>query len=250
MTSKPTRQDQAAPRDEMFPVFPPRNDMQNFLYLNRPVLPGALERHFSISNSTVILCEAPLRWTPGQQRGHRIPDLMVAFDVDRDRAVRQMGFSIREQGKPPDFVLEVASVNTGFQDYTGKRTDYAAFGVPEYWRFDPSGGQYHDAHLAGDQLVDGAYQPIEIVQLDETNYYGRSDVLGLDLCWEEDLLRFWDPAKERYLSTFDEEVDGRIAAESERDAALGEMDDERRARIAAENRVRELEAELERRQQP
>ena len=75
-------------------------------------------------------------------------------------------------------------------------------------------------------------------------------MLGLDLCWEEDLLRFWDPAKERYLSTFDEEVDGRIAAESERDAALGEMDDERRARIAAENRVRELEAELERRQQP
>ena len=134
MTSKLTRQDQAAPPDELFPVFPPRGDMQNFLYLNRPGLPGALERHFGISNSTVILGEAPLRWTPSQQRGHRIPDLMVAFDVDRDRAVKQMGYSIREQGKPPDFVLEVASVNTGFQDYTGKRTDYAAFGVPEYWR--------------------------------------------------------------------------------------------------------------------
>ena len=243
MTSKLTRHDQAAPRDEMFPEFPPRGDMQNFLYLNRPGLPGALERHFSISNSTVILCEAPLRWIPGQQRGHRIPDLMVAFDVDRDRAVRQMGFSIREQGKPPDFVLEIASVNTGFQDYTGKRTDYAAFGVPEYWRFDPSGGRYHDAHLAGDKLVDGAYQPIEIVQLDETHYYGRSNVLGLDLCWEEGLLRLWDPAKERYLRTFDEEVDERIAAETR-------LDEERRARLAAENRVRQLEAELEHRQQP
>ena len=241
MTSKLTRQ--AAPPDEMFPVFPPRGDMQNFLYLNRPGLPGALERHFGISNSTAILGETPLRWTPSQQRGHRIPDLMVAFDVDRDRAVKQMGYSIREQGKPPDFVLEVASVNTGFQDYTGKRTDYAAFGVPEYWRFDPSGGQYHDAHLAGDRFVDGAYQPIEIVKLDETHYYGRSDVLGLDLCWEEGLLRLWDPAKERYLSTFDEEVDGRIAAETR-------LDEERRARLAAENRVRELEAELERRQQP
>ena len=264
MTSKLTRLDQVAPRDEMFPEFPPRGDMQNFLCLNRTGLPGAIERHFGISNSTVILGEAPLRWNPSQQRGHRIPDLMVAFDVDRDRAVKQMGYSIREQGKPPDFVLEIASVSTGFQDYTGKRTDYTAFGVPEYWRFDPSGGQFHDVHLAGDRLVDGEYQPIEIVQLDETHYYGRSDVLGLDLCWEEGLLRWWNPAKERYLSTFNEEADGRIAAESDRDAAQVErdaergvrialesgLDDERRARLAAENRVRELEAELERRQQP
>ena len=257
MTSKLTRQDQVAPRDEMFPEFPPRGDMQNSLYLYRPGLPAALERHFGISNSTVILGEPPLRWAPGQRQGHRIPDLLVAFGVDRDRAVRQMGYSIRDQGKPPDFVLEVASANTGRQDYTAKRSDYAAFGVPEYWRFDHSGGRYHDAPLAGDRLVDSEYQPIEIVQLDETHYYGRSDVLGLDLCWEEGLLRWWDPAKERYLSTFNEEADGRITAESERDAERGVrialesgLDEERRARLAAENRVRELEAELERRQQP
>ena len=258
MTSKLTRQDQVAPRDEMFPEFPPRGDMQNSLYLNRTWTsrpPWSATSVFPTPPSS--WARPPLRWTPGQRRGHRIPDLMVAFDVDRDRAVKQMGYSIREQGKPPDFVLEIASVSTGFQDYTGKRTDYAGFGVPEYWRFDPSGGQYHDVHLAGDRLVDGEYQPIEIVQLDETHYYGRSDVLGLDLCWEEGLLRWWDPAKERYLSTFNEEADGRITAESERDAERGVrialesgLDEERRARLAAENRVRELEAELERRQQP
>ena len=35
--------------------------------------------------------------------------------------------------------------------------DYGRFGVGEYWRFDPSGGEYHDAALAGDRLVDGRY---------------------------------------------------------------------------------------------
>ena len=60
-------------------------------------------------------------------------------------------------------MLEVASENTGQDDYTEKRDAYAAFGVPEYWRFDPSGGEYHDSPLAGDKLVDGVYQPIEIV---------------------------------------------------------------------------------------
>ena len=85
--------------------------------------------------------------------------------------------------------------------------------------------------------MDGEYQPIEIVQLDETHYYGRSDVLGLDLCWEEGLLRWWDPAKERYLSTFNEEADGRITAESDRDAAQVERDAERGVRIAPRERV-------------
>ena len=72
----------------------------------------------------------------------------------------------------------MASVTTGQNDYTQKRDDYAAFGVPEYWRFDPSGGEYHDAPLAGDHLVDGVYQPIEVVQFGETTYRGHSTALG------------------------------------------------------------------------
>ena len=48
--------------------------------------------------------------------------------------------------------------------------------------------------------------------------------------------RWYDPAAERYLPTFDDEAEARIAAQDERDM-------ERRARMAAEARVRELEAE-------
>ena len=138
--------------------------------------------------------------------------MLVAFGVDHAGVIGQRGYSIEEQGKPPDFVLEVASVTTGQNDYTQKRDDYAAFGVPEYWRFDPSGGEYHDAPLAGDHLVDGVYQPIEVVQFGETTYRGHSAVLGLDLCWEDGQLRWYDPASGRYLLTYDEEAAGRLQA--------------------------------------
>ena len=225
MTSKLIKQDAEGRAVEIFPAFPPRDDMENFLHMYRPGHAGALHRHLGLSNNIIVLCEAPLRWTPGQQQGHRIPDLTVAFNADLDLAIRQKGYSIGDQGKPPDFVLEVASVTTGRQDYTDKRVDYAAFGVTEYWRFDSSGGQYYDAPLAGDRLDDGQYRPIEINRTDSSHLWGRSDILNLDICWEGGRLRWWDPATERYLLTFDE------------------TDDER---VAAQARVRELEAELER----
>ena len=101
MTSKLSRQTPGAGPADRFPEFPPRDDMQNYLYLSRPGYPGSLDRFFGISNSTVVLSEAPVRWTPGQQQGHRIPDLLIAFDADRARVVEQKGYSIRDQGKPP-----------------------------------------------------------------------------------------------------------------------------------------------------
>ncbi len=235
MTGKLIRPKTSAGMKDKFPDFPPRDDMQNFFHLNRPGHPGSLDRHFGISNSTVVLCEAPLRWTPHQQRGHRIPDLLISFNADRTAAVEQGGYSMSAQGKPPDFVLEIASPTTGGVDYTDKRVDYATFGVPEYWRFDSSGGRRHDAPLAGDRLVDGEYQPIEIFRTDGTHLWGHSDVLNLDLCWEEGQLRWWDPVAQRYLNTQDEEAEGRVA--------------EREGRLAAEARVRELEEELRRLQQ-
>ncbi len=263
MTSKLTRQTTDARRLDKFPDFPPRDDMQNSLYLDQPAYQASLEMHFGEGDSAIVLSETPVRWTPGQTEGHRIPDLLVAFGVDRALAVDQMGYSIRDQGKPPDFVLEVASPSTGREDYTGKRNDYAAFGIPEYWRFDPSGGQHHDAPLAGDRLVEGKYQPIEILETGPGRFRGHSAVLGLDLCWEDGRLRWWDPVAQGYLMTFEEEREARLAAEGRADseheariAADGRADseheariEEARARAAAEARVRELEDQL-RRQAP
>ena len=105
--------------------------------------------------STVVLCEAPVNRFPG--RNARIPDMTIAFH-GRRAGPHPQRLPLKTWG--PDFVLEVASPSTARNDYTSKREDYANLGIPEYWR-DPSGGQWHDAPMAGDRLVAGAYRPIE-----------------------------------------------------------------------------------------
>ena len=152
--------------------------MQNTLYLHRRSLMEALAEYLGNYDTTLVLGEVPVRWTPSQRRGHRIPDLLVAFNIDRAQAEYQNGYSISDLGKPPDFVLEVASVTTAENDVVGKRRDYADFGIPEYWRFDPTGGDRYNAPLAGDHLVDGAYQAIEIIEIEPEHLHGHSEGLG------------------------------------------------------------------------
>ena len=201
--------------------------MNNPLYLYRPGYLTTLHRHFGSLDTTLVMSETQLDWRHGQREGALVPDLLIAFNVDTTAVIERRGYAIEEQGKAPDFVLEVASESTGQYDEESKRRGYQAYGVPEYWRFDPSGGEYHRQPLAGDRLADGMYQPIDIVQTDDTHYRGHSTVLNLDLCWEDGQLRWWDPVAGRYLETHEEEAEGRIAAEA---------------------RVRQLEEELRRQQ--
>ena len=230
MTSKLGQQSPDAEKLAKFPHFPPRDDMQNSLHLDDPAHQAALVEHFGNHQTTLILSEIPVRTTPGGHPGVRIPDLLIAFGVDRAQAVDQNGYSIQDLGKPPDFVLEIASVTTAARDITDKRRDYANFGIPEYWRFDPTGGQRHDVPIAGDHLVEGEYQAIEILEVEPGHLHGHSSVLNLDPCWEQGQLRWYDPVARRHLMTFAEEREARFAAEE-------------RA-IAAEARVRQLEEEL------
>ena len=214
--------------DEVFPERPPRNNMQNSLSLNYPGYQAALFQHFGASEETLVISEAALGWNLRQRRGILYPDLMIAFNVDSAAALRVQGIAIDDVGKPPEFVLEIASVNTARNDYVNKRDGYAAFGVPEYWRFDPTGGNRYPESLAGDRLVEGEYQPIVIERTGEQMYRGHSSVLNLDVCWEQGQLRWYDPVSQAYILTHN---------------------DERAGRIAAEDRVRQLEEELRRRSQ-
>ena len=208
MTSKQLTPTIAVHTPERFPDFPPRDDMQNTIHLADPSLQATLRIHFGNSETTLVLGEVPVSWSVGRV-GVRIPDLMVAFGVDRPGIVESNGYAIDLVGKPPDFALEVASPTTGMRDYTAKRRDYERFGVVEYWRFDHTGGDWHDAALAGDRLVDGRYQPIEVEWPERERGRGYSRVLGLYLCWEEGSLRFYDPQRGRYLPTLDNAIDDR-----------------------------------------
>ena len=177
-----------------------------------------------------------------------VPDCVVAFDVDPDAIYTTNGYVIDEVGKPPDFALEVGSESTGRKDYTVKRYFYARFGVKEYWRFDPTGGDHHDAPLAGDTLVGDAYAPIELREGAGGLLMGYSAVLGLDLHWEDGKLRLYDPVAQSYLMTFTESRVERLAAEARAEGAETALNEERAARLAAEaasseERVARLAAE-------
>ena len=271
MTSKTTSLTKGAGKLERFPDYPPREDMQNWLYLYETSVLTSLAIHFADEPNVTVASEVVGPSLPVRDDA-RIPDLLVVRDGDRALMEEQRGYAIDSQGKAPDFVLEVASRSTGRVDYTDKRLDYERFGILEYWRFDSSGGEYHDAALAGDLLVDGMYRPIEIETLQEGMLRGYSDALGLYVCWEDGRLRFFDPRTEGYLSTHDEaearaeeERVSRMAAQARagtaearagtaearaeeeqaaRMAAQAHAEEERASRVAAESRLVELEAEL------
>ena len=140
---------------ETFPDFPPRDDMQNWRYLYETSIVTALALHLADLPDAIVASEVPVGPTVSNRDDIRIPDLLVSLLCNRGLLEEQRGYSIESQGGPPDFVLEVASPSTGRNDYTAKRLKYEEYGIAEYWRFDPSGGTYYDAALAGDRLIEG-----------------------------------------------------------------------------------------------
>ena len=278
MTTKPHPAQPTAGRLPPMPDPPREGDMQEGLHFDVLGEAALLSLHFAAyprypESTSLVATRAYLcRHRDDLQRPGLAPypDVMVAFEVDAAAIDANNGYEISQVGHPPVLALEVASPTTGVNDYTTKRDLYARLGVPEYWRFDYTGGQYHDAPLGGDRLTsEGGYRPIELHTDPDGVIWGYSEALELSLCWvpgelSYGRLRFWNRATGSYLLDLAEERDGRLSAEdranAERDARLAE----REARIAAEAqanakrdalntaeaRIRQLEEELRRRESP
>ena len=225
----------------------PDEDMTSFKHLAKAGNAYLLAEHLGNPETTLIEAD---RWIVPDQHFNQAqaerPDLLVTFGVDPAIYQSNNGYVVSEQGKAPDFVLEVASASTADTDTGAKRVDYARLGILEYWRFDRT-GEFHGTRLVGERLVDGRYEPMEIVDIGDGILQGHSAVLNLNLRWDDGQLAWYDPATGRHIATFDSEHE---RADSEREARI----QEREARItaeagreAAEARVRELEAELRRR---
>ena len=213
------------PEVARFPHYPPRSDMMNTRHLHDQGHQASLRRHLGNPDTTIVLGEVPIAWdVPRGRAGVRIPDLLIAFNVRRAHILAQHGYAINEQGKPPDFVLEVASDSTAGNDETSKWVDYANFGVMEYWLFDPDWGKRYATGLAGWTLVNGVYAPIPIHRHAADMHYGDSRVLGLQVCWEYGALRWYDPAGQRYLDTFDSIAEALDSVAAQRDAAVAEAE--------------------------
>ena len=232
-------------------------------HLHQPGNTHHLAQHLGNPESTLVTAERYVSMMPERRlpsgRARRVPDLLIAFGVDPEAYRLNNGYIVQEQGKPPDFVLEVASRSTGAEDTGPKRADYEALGVAEYWRFDET-GEHHKTKLAGDRLVDGRYEPIAIEELADGVLLGiqrraeHPPALGAGTAG---LARSGDGAAHRHVrgraARAEMEREGRIA---EREARIEEMEArataeaernaEREARLDAEARIRELEEENQR----
>ena len=199
-----------------------------------------LAQHLGSPETTVIDAEHYITSVPpaelADMTGVPYPDLLVALNADPAACRARNGYVISEQGKPPDFVLEVASASTGRRDSVDKRITYAALDIPEYWRFDET-GQFHGTRLAGDRLVGGQYEPIQVDELPDGSLQGHSAVLNVDVRWVDGHLVWYDPTSGEPVATF-ESLRQAFAQESEA------LNQEREARIQAETRVRELEDQI------
>ena len=190
----------------------------------------ALRHLFRDRVDVLVAMELVVYYKRGENKAKLQPDVQVVFGVeDGDRS----SFKIWEEGKPPDFVLEVASPSTAEKDAFHKAREYARIGVREYWRLDPEGSSM-GTPLEGYVARGASYERVEPVR-------GRlqSGVLGLNLRSERQgrgaVLVFSDPRT-------GEEFDGSVEPAERRRRSAEERASTAEAELrAAQEKVRALE---------
>ena len=106
-----------------------------------------------------------LYYVEGDRRFFVSPDCYVVLCLTAEAEAsieRNNVYLMWEVGKAPDFVLEIGSKSAADTDMTTKRDLYAELGVREYWRYDPTGGEFYGEALVGERLVDGEYRRVEM----------------------------------------------------------------------------------------
>ena len=193
-----------------------------------------LKHYYRNENDVYVSGNLFMYYVEGDPRKCVSPDVFVVFGVEKKRRRTYLTW---EEGRTPDFVLEVASPKTFSNDMKEKKALYASvLAVQEYYIYDPL-GQIVPSFI-GFRLIDGAYQEIDFV-------HNRlpSAVLGLELGERDGDLRFYNPGTSQWLQTPSEraedaearaqlETNARQNAEAELAKALAEIE-----RLRAEKNV-------------
>ena len=198
----------------------------------------SLQRHWRGRLDVFVGADQFLYWdpayVPGQKGGNppMTPDVYVAFGVANRHRNSYVAW---EEGKPPDFVLEVASPTSRKRDAREKPGVYAKIGVPEFFLYDPEGKL--TPALSGFALREGAYRPLPEERFPQGAVGVRSKVLGLCLCVRppapgreplDGSLCWYDPAAGAFLPTRHELADDKRQAEAKVAALEAQLEKLRR----------------------
>lgn len=159
-----------------------------------------LREYFIERTDVLVALDVRMYYSEGPPPRDVAPDLFVVFGVPS--YMREV-YRIAEEGKAPDWVLEVASKSTYKRDVGAKKDLYEALGVGEYFVFDPQGGLHHP-RLRGWVLRAGRYEELTDLQRPGVRRALWSATLGLELRFDGSDLRLWNPTTRAYLESITE----------------------------------------------
>jgi Uma2 family endonuclease len=163
----------------------------------------ALKLYFQHRSNVYVSGNLWLSYQQGVPDAVVAPDVFVVFGVENRQ--RRSYKVWEENGKTPDWVLEVTSRSTRHKDEQEKSQTYAQMGVTEYFQYDPT-GDYLNPPLKGRRLVGNNYQAIAPNYLEDGTLCLTSQVLGLEMRLLPDgRLRFFNLQTGEYLRDYAEE---------------------------------------------
>ena len=205
-----------------------------------------LEDFYVADDSVYIGGNMLFFYEEGNRHKHVAPDVFVVKGIGR--LPQREHYLLWQEGKGPDWILEVTSKSTKVEDQKTKMVIYQdILKVTEYALFDPT-QDYLDPALQGYRRVRGKYRPVPLVD-------GRlpSLVLGLHLEIVEDSIRLYDPNTGQLIPTRLERIEAEHQARLDAEAARQREEETRRreesARQQAEAACRQEEAARQRAEQ-
>ena len=154
-----------------------------------------LQHYFRNRQDVYVSADLLLYYEEGNPKKSVVPNVFVVFGVEKKKREHYL---LWEEGKGPDFVLEISHPTTYDYDLGEKKRLYAeVLGVSEYFIYDPE--HYLRPPLQGYRLVDGIYYPIPLVNERFQTGYLLSEVLGLEIGLKTRELDFYDPRTWEHL---------------------------------------------------
>ena len=171
-----------------------------------------LEAFYEDSDNVYVSGNLLIYDVPWKTQRSILPDVLVAFGIEKKM---RRTYKIWEEGKAPDFVMEVTSKSTYKNDLRRKKTRYAHIGVREYFLFDPERSYLPDSLMGFRLNEDGSYDTIPSLP----NGGITSVVLGIEFRLQENGVGLYNTVSRKMLLTpveiAKQEAEGRLRAEEE-----------------------------------
>ncbi len=224
------------------PIFPPGDlwseepPLESYRHLKQLLLLLAcLERFWKNRNDFFVAANMSVYYSTRQRKSEEMrgPDFFVVLNTERRE--RKSWVIWEEEGKYPNFIIEILSDSTANTDRGLKKQLYQdVWRTPDYFWFDP-----YTLEFQGFHLMNGEYQALQ------PNDHGWlwSEQLQLYLGILDEKLRFFTPEGQLVLTPEEAESKALLVVDTERaraQEAIAQVDAERQRSAILRQKLQEL----------